>query len=120
MITKPTNLNIRASEAEKAMLAEVAAANQTTPSDMMRQLIREAYQTQKEKAMKRPIITRSNAQGEWDYLKPHNGKTLYGWNGELWTGTHVAIGTMRGVELTPITEQEREYLKSKGVLRGKV
>lgn len=50
MITKPTNLNIRISEAEKAMLEQVAANNKTTPSDMVRTLIREAYQAQKEKA----------------------------------------------------------------------
>lgn len=43
MILKQTNLNIRASAAEKAMLEQVAQANETTPSEMMRQLIRQAH-----------------------------------------------------------------------------
>jgi predicted transcriptional regulator len=49
MKLKPVNLNIRVSEAVKAQLEQVAAANETTPSEMMRQLIREAYQKLQEK-----------------------------------------------------------------------
>jgi hypothetical protein len=63
-----------------------------------------------------PRISRNDAKGEWNtYLED---KTIYKWNEQLWTGRNYAQGNERGIELTPLTDQEREYLASRGVLSG--
>jgi hypothetical protein len=61
-------------------------------------------------------IQRNAAQGEWPSYLPD--KTIYKWNGQLWTGRPTAKGNDRGIELSPLSEEDRQYLDKRGVLKG--
>jgi hypothetical protein len=61
-----------------------------------------------------PRISRNDAAGEWNTLIA--GKTIYDWNGQLWTGRPYTQGYERGIELTPLSDEDREYLTKRGAL----
>lgn len=64
------------------------------------------------------ISSRNQAQAEWPTILPDH--TVYKWNDQLWTGRPFAQGNDRGIQLTPLTDEQRAYLKSRGVLKGEI
>lgn len=64
------------------------------------------------------ISSRNDAQGEWPSILP--GHTVYQWNDQLWTGHFFAQGNERRIQLTPLTEEQRDYLKQRGVLKNEI
>lgn len=62
------------------------------------------------------ISNRNQAQAEWPTLLPD--RTIYKVDGQLWTGQNTTEGNDRYINLTPLTEQERQYLDKRGVLKG--
>lgn len=62
----------------------------------------------------KPVISRNDAVAEYPSLI--EGKTIYEWNGQLWAGTYTAKGYSRGIELTPLADEDREYLVKRNAL----
>ena len=56
---------------------------------------------------------RSELKGEWGYIP---GKTICKLGTELYTGAPVARGYERGMDLTPLTDDEKKYLNDRGLL----
>lgn len=66
------------------------------------------------KTRKDVLTSRNNAQGEWTGLLP-SGRTIWKVGGELFTGDTRHVSNSGGTKLTPITQEEKDYLASRGV-----
>jgi len=59
------------------------------------------------------LTSRAQSEGEWNYL----GKTIYGWSGKLWTGSWKHKSGQSVIELTPLSEEDKNALRKMGVLK---
>lgn len=106
-------INIRASELLKRQLDELTEQLGTSITETVSLAIDRMYQQEIEIM---PTINRNDAKGEWPSMLPEH--TIYKWNDQLWTGRPYAQGYSRGIKLTPLTEDQRQYLDKRNVLKG--
>lgn len=111
--------SIRLPEITDRQLAELASVTGLNTTELITTAIDRMYQ--QETTMNNEIITissRNDAQGEWPSILPNH--TVYKWNDQLWTGRFFAQGNERRIQLTPLTEEQRDYLKQRGVLKNEI